>query len=34
MKNQLTKNIIKKASENPGVLKQKYTIKNGVVVPL
>ena len=31
MKNQLTKNIIKKVSENPGVLKQKYIIKNGEI---
>ncbi len=34
MKNQLTKNIITKVSENPGILKQKYIIKNGEVIPL
>jgi Fe-S oxidoreductase len=34
MKNRLTENIIKKISENPGILKQKYVIKDGEVVPL
>jgi Fe-S oxidoreductase len=34
IKRQLTNNIFKKISENPQILKQRYSIKNGKVMKL